>query len=318
MRGFTLLELLLVLFVLGVLLGSSMVLAGRFDPGPVGLRSSSSAFFASSRDRARASGRPVVVEIEPELGGYGKLRRLVFRSVREASFEPGSERAQGLEPSSSGVSVGEAGGRFGAGLALDGGQVHVAGRGGQVEVGQGFVLDFHLKTGLEEACRLIEWRELLKLHLGTDGSLRAELELEEGSGPNLRAPSASLRAGRWHHLAVEAADRAFRIRVDGRVVAEDAFQTRLSPPQDGPVIGDPSGGFAGLIDELSVWNRVVEYGPDLREQANLVLAAPRVVFGADGLLDPGHGEGVQVDLLNLDERVESYLVGRFSEQEVGG
>ncbi|RMH04028.1 MAG: prepilin-type N-terminal cleavage/methylation domain-containing protein, partial [Planctomycetota bacterium] len=98
MRGFTLLELLLVLFVLGVILGSAMVLAGRFDPGPTGLRAAAAAFFASSRDRARASGHPVVVEIEPEEGGYGRLRRLVHRTVLEASFEPGPAGARGLEP----------------------------------------------------------------------------------------------------------------------------------------------------------------------------------------------------------------------------
>ena len=318
MRGFTLLELLLVLFVLGVILGSSMVLAGRFDPGPVGLRASASAFFESSRDRARASGRPVVVEIEPEADGFGRLRRLVFRSAREATFEPGSEKAQGLEPTSSGVSIGEVSGRFGAALELTGGQVEVAGRGGQIQVGQGFGLELHLRARLDQACVLLEWKDLLKVQLGRDGGLRAELEMGEGAGLNLRAPAGSLRPERWHHLALEAADGGFQIRVDGRTVASDVYSTGLAQPLDGPLLGDPDGAYFGLIDEFSIWNRVVEYGPDLREQANLVLGAPRLIFGPDGLLDPSLGDGVQVDLVNIDQRVESFLVGRFSEQEVGG
>ncbi len=318
MRGFTLLELLLVLFVLGVVLGSSMVLAGRFDPGPVGLRASTSAFFESSRDRARASGRPVVVEIESAPDDPGRLRRLVYRPVREASFEPDSERRHGLEPSDGGVSIGEAAGRFGGAASIDGGSILVGGRGGQVHVGDGFGIELQLRSPLERAATLISWPELLRLTIGADGAIRARVELVEGSSISLSAPAGSVRPDRWHHLALAAADGSCELRVDSELVASDVYETALGQPEGAPLLGNTDGTFTGLVDEFALWNRIVEHGPELREEARLVLVTPRVRFGPDGYLDPAHGVGVRVELWRLDELIESFLIGRFSEQEVGG
>jgi prepilin-type N-terminal cleavage/methylation domain-containing protein len=317
MRGFTLLELLLVLFVLGVVLGSAMVLAGRFEPGPVGLRSATEAFFASSRERARATGLPVVVDVVPAEDGFGRLRRLVARTALEASFEAGTERRHGLQPSDGGVSIGEVAGRFGAAAAIDGGSLLVEGRGGRVFVGEGFTVDLHLRAGLDRASPLLRWAGLCEIRLGRDGSLRVRLDLEEGAGLDLRAPAA-VRPERWHHLVLEVADGRAELRVDGAVLAGDVYETPLAAPTGALVLGDTDGSFRGLVDELTVSSRVEEFGPDLRAEADLLLGAPRIRFGGDGHLDPSHGEGVRVDLIHLGESAGAFLVGRFAEQEVGG
>lgn len=317
MRGYTLLELLIVMFVLGILIGSAMLLAGRLDPGPAGLHAAASAFFESSRDRARASGRPVVIEIEPEAGGLGRLRRLVFRVAREASFESGSEARDGLQASAGGAMVGQRPGRFGAALALDGGSVAVAGRGGRIAVADGFGVELQVWPEGERSSLLLRWPALLDLRLGRDGALRVRLELAEGGAIDLATLAGALAPRRWHHLAVDAADGLVSLRVDGRLAASDSYGAALAEPAGDPLLGDPDGAFTGLIDELAIWTRVVERGPELREEANLMMSAPRVVFGPDGLLDPALGAAVRVELIDRDEPVEAFLVGRFAEEELG-
>ncbi|RMH04826.1 MAG: hypothetical protein D6702_02160, partial [Planctomycetota bacterium] len=199
-------------------------------------------------------------------------------------------------------------------------RVVLVGRGGSIPVGFGFGLELDLRSPLARAARLLDWKKLLALDLGGDGGLRLRLGLAEGQGLSLAAPSGTLRPDRWQHLALDVAAGRVALRVDGREVLAADFEGALAAPEAPPVLGDPGGDFSGWIDEFVLSSRVAEYGPDLRQGADLVLGAPRIVFGPDGLLDPTLGDGVRIDLVDTGERVGSFLVGRFAEleQEVEG
>ncbi|MDP6850059.1 MAG: prepilin-type N-terminal cleavage/methylation domain-containing protein [Planctomycetota bacterium] len=330
MRGFTLAELLLVLFLLGVLLGLPIALVDRADPGARGLATSLSSFIESSRDRARTTGQPVRLEQLPEdLEHSARFTRLVFRPVLEASFEPGLVRREGLMATGSAL-VGETSGRFGACLDLrEGGGVTVSGRGGQPKLTEGFVLEFHFLNELGGEGNLLEWPGLCQVWVDRSAGLRARVEIQASQTPELAtAPSISastdlaslpnlVSPGRWHHVRLSALSGSIQLYFDGKLEATQPWEGTLRTPDSEPFLGDSRGRFQGLLDEFQVLARYRESGPELRDGVEVFVDTTFLEIDRDGFLDPiQHPDSVSVRIMELDSEVASFVVGRFTQEAV--
>ncbi len=318
MRAFTLIELLLVMIVLGFVLGLSLAGVDKLDPGAEGLVSASRSFVASSRDVARASGREVVVSLDAGTADRPpRLQRALFRPLLEASFEAAARGREHLEPTG-GVELGSRPGRVGAGLHLEGGTLTVAGRGGRFPVGQGFGLEFDLRPAELEAATLLSWPELLKLRMrvdgGVDGTFGYAQEDARGSTV-LHTPGGILAPGRWAHVRLTMSEGALRLRIDGRLLAEGRYDGQPLAPGAPPELGSSDGAYFGDFDEFSVWTRILEAGPDTREDVLVSLRPARLVFDRDGLLTTDlDGAPARLEVVEHGTVVATLLVGRFGEE----
>ena len=317
--GFTLVELLFVMVVLGIVLGIGAAGVDRVDPGARGLQAAVSSFLEASRDRARSTGQPVVVQIEPPTDSDpARLFRLAYRPVLEASFEPRLAQLQGI--TLEGGARTDAAGRFGAALTLgEGSSAQVAGRGRRIPVAHGISLQLHLRSHEDRGAQILAWPGLLTLRQRRGGVVSVEIQTggEKGSASyRITSPAGTLRPQRWHELRFGAADGALRLSVDGRVVAAEEWEGVLAEPDAPPSLGDPASSFVGEVDELTVWARVAESGPQFRDDVVARLGAPRLVYDRHGMLDPAHhAVGVPVEVVEFGEVVGRFTVGRFAEEE---
>lgn len=318
MRGFTLAELMIVLFLLGLLLGLPLALIERMDPGAKGLESSIASYIRASRDRARTTGDYVVVE--PPTTDAGEFTRLIWRPVLEASFEAEMNARHGVEelgPATTGVAVG----RFGAALDLrGGGGARVAGRDGRFEFPEGLVLELHFRSEQGDSGLLLDWPNLLRIEYRNNASLRCRLNVGHHDAfavVQIGTESGVALPGRWHHLKLRAADKRFSLWVDGLPVASAEYDGNPAVPGDVPTLGDPQSDFIGMLDEFVVRARYREQGPSLQDGSVVGLDPPGALrFDRDGLLDwVVHPGPVAITIYEFDEVIGGFKVGRFAEED---
>lgn len=309
---------MLVMILVGILLGIGMASVDRVDPGARGLQTSVEAFVQSTRDRARSSGQPVVLELQPaEEGRPARLVRYVFRRRLEANFEPAyaeSEKVQVVAPAALGKS-----GRIGAGLDLvQGGGATVEGRGGSLNSPDGLQFEFDFRADEVEASKLFEWKDLATIELLRDGSLKFSAVYGDGTTWNqqeLTSETGAVLKGRWHHLRALAIDGRMAIMMDGKLVGEKEAAGTLASTNRPPYLGDPDGRFVGGIDEFVVWGRAMEAGPSLTSEQDMFLGALRVVFDRFGRLDPSvHEEPIEVRISDRGNEVGAFRIGVFTEE----
>lgn len=317
-RGFTLLEMMVVMILLGIVAGLGFAGFDRMDPGSRGLQVSLETFLEASRDRARGSGREVRVRIRPADTERGaRVVRAVFQSALEAGFEPqfAARERVALE---GGVKLG-APGRCGGGLDLaEGGRAVLEGRGGQVDASRGFSLEFDFLQPEVSVGTLFDWEGSCTLEFRRGGGLGARLRAGDGeffAWVQLEAEPEALRPGRWQRLRFTAADGRARLWLDGALAAEDAIGPVLGAPSGPLAFGSEESGFRGRVDEVVLWTRVIEEGAEIPELLDLALGAPEIVFDRFGRLDAdAHADGVPVRLLDGAEELGGFVVGRFAQE----
>jgi prepilin-type N-terminal cleavage/methylation domain-containing protein len=319
-RGFTLAELLLVMVVVGIVMGLGVGTIDRMDPGARGLQTTIEAFVQSSRDRARATGQNVVLQLEkdnPE--DPGRFVRLVYRRVLEATFEPQYAEREGLE--TIGGARLEGPGRYGNGADLrQGGGVNVLGRGGKFDSPQGLQLELDFKLDELASGKLIVWKDLVEVSLRRDGSVMMRAVYGDAEGKSwadhdLASPNGQLSPGQWQHFRGVARDGQMQIFLDGRLIAESEVQGRLAASDAPPFLGDPDGRISGQLDEFQVWGLAREIGPELSSSHEVFVGALQVVFNRFGRLDAArHPEGVEVRIANLGQEIGAFHIGTFSEE----
>jgi prepilin-type N-terminal cleavage/methylation domain-containing protein len=316
--GFTLAELMLVMILVGILLGIGMAGVDRVDPGARGLQTSVEAFVQSTRDRARSSGQPVVLEQQlAEEGRAARMVRYVFRRRLEANFEPAyadTENVQIVAPAQLGQS-----GRVGAGLDLaQGGGATIAGRGGSLNSPDGLQFELDFRADELESSKLLEWKDLATIELLRNGSLKFTAVYGDGTTWNQQEVTTEVGVvlkGRWHHLRALAIDGSMAVIIDGKTVGEKEATGMLASTKRPPYLGDPDGRFVGAMDEFVVWGRAMEEGPSLSSEQDMVLGALRVVFDRFGRLDPSvHSEAVEVRISNRGNEVGAFRIGIFTEE----
>lgn len=317
-RGFTLLEMMVVMILLGIVAGLGFAGFDRMDPGSRGLQVSLETFLEASRDRARGSGQEVRVSLQPALAEEpAHLVRHVFRSSLEAGFEPRFAFREGVSLAG-GARLGQLG-RCGGGLDLsEGGSAVIEGRGGNAESGSGFTLEFDFLVSESSAGRLADWEGLLSCEFRRGGGLGVRLRAGEGeflSWVQLEAGPEYLRLGRWQRLRFTAADGMARLWLDGVLAASDSIGPVLGQPTSSLRFGSDESTFRGQVDEVLLWSRLQETGPEIPEMLDLVLGAPALIFDRHGRLSAAaHPTGVPVKLLDAELVVGSFLVGRFTQE----
>ncbi len=318
--GFTLMEMMVVMILLGVIAGLGFAGFDRMDPGSRGLQIALENFIEGSRGRARASGQDVrVVVLPPPTQKDGaRLARYVFRAALEAGFEPAFAAGERIL-AEGGARLG-APGRCGAGLdLLDGGTAAWEGSGGRPEVGHGFALEMDLLHAGGDGGRVCEWLGLIEIGGRRGAGLLVRLragEAEFMSWVQLEVPPHFLRSGRWQHLRVAAADGQARVWVDGELAAQDAIGPEVGTPTGSLRFGAVDNGFRGKVDEVLFWSRVREDGPEVPAEMQVVLVgAPVLHFDRDGLLDAAaHPDGVRVAILEGPDEIGAFTVGRFTQE----
>jgi len=315
--GFTLLELIIVMVILGIVVGLSVAGLDRFDPGNLGLRVSVETFLESSRDRARVSGHAVTVVQTPASGEKeARLMRFVFQRALESSFEKEFEQREGIELTGS-AALGAVG-RFGAcGDLQEGGTIVVAGRG-MPDLTRGFSLDVDLFSPIGGGGELLNWDGFLAIVVRRSGVVAATLHAGKGElqqGFLLESPADSSTINKWQHLKLIAADEMFVMVLDGREVARMEIAEVLGTPRSAPVFGEIENGWRGLVDEFTVWARIGELGPEIPGTVELEPVGLRLLFDRNGMLDATfHASPVPIVLSDLGDEIGSFVVGRFTQE----
>ena len=316
--GFTLAELMLVMVLVGVLLGIGMAGVDRVDPGARGLQASVESFVQSARDRARSSGQPVVMKLlEDETGKPAHLVRYVFRRSIEANFEPAYADRQEVQIVAP-ASLGKAG-RYGAGLDLaQGGGATVIGRGGQFRSPSGLQIEFDFRADELEGSKLMRWEDLGEIELQRNGTLKWSAVYGDGTtwaNQEVSSQPGAVLKGRWHHLRAIAIDGRMVLILDGEVLAQREVTGELGNTRNQPYLGDPEGRFTGAIDEFVVWGRVIDEGPSLTDEQEMLIGALEVVFDRFGRLDPSvHDEPVPVRISARGLETGAFRIGIFTEE----
>jgi hypothetical protein len=311
--------MLFVMVLLGIIMGIGVAGFDRMDPGYKGLQSTVETFLESSRDRARSSGHPVMVQLQTSKeDGVQRLERFLFRRSMEATFEPRFRQREGVHP------TGDAGldgaGRFGAGADLEkGGTVEVAGRG-TPNLEQGFSLDLDLFSLDAAGGILLQWEGLLDMRIRKGGVLMVNLRAGAGGDELfqdvlLETPAGSILPERWQHLKLVAADGFAVLAIDGIELSRVEIPSVLGSPRSAAVFGADSRGWIGRLDEFTVWARISEAGPELPIDVSLDLETPKIRFDRHGVLDAAsHAGPVGVKLSAFEEEISSFRIGRFTQE----
>lgn len=316
--GFTLMEMMVVMVLLGVIAGLGFAGFDSMDPGHRGLQVSLENFLEGSRDRARGTGQEVrVMVLPPEEGNGARLQRAVFRSIVEAGFEPAFANFERVQ-TEGGAELGGLG-RCGAGLDLaEGGSAVIEGRGGQIEVSDGFALEFDVLDPADGAGRIAEWPGLLEVdsRRGAGWLIRLRAgEKEFMSWVQLEVPPHLMRPGRWQHLRVTAAEGRAQVWLDGDLAVQEVIGLELGQPTGLLRLGSTDAPFRGRLDEVLIWARIRENGPELPELVTIAMNAPALLFDRNGMLDQAaHPETVRVGILEGPDEIGAFQVGRFTQE----
>lgn len=323
-RGFTLVELLLVVALLGVMMGLGLGLFTRLDLGERVVRSQVVSQLRAARNHAVAMQASATVELDAR---NGLVTPSGFRVVGTFQFEdPSLEGAFGQLPSMVGGRLVEDGWQGGALDFVgepDGSHaawpVHMD---GAWDPRQGWSASLAVKCSGQEGGPLLALGETFGLEVGGDGSFGAWFapELVDDAGESRRGGRVVLRTApgvvpkdRW--VVLEAIyDRVrLELRVDGARrahVAEDAPVWR----PDGPLRLCPAPvPFRGTFDRLVVSCATRDDGYQLPQGARLHPDGPALVrFAPGGMLDRSlHEEPVRIRILK-DEAPEEIVLVQLS------
>jgi len=316
--GFTLLELIVVMVLLGIIAGIGVASYDRFDPGNRGALNSVQTFLETSRDQARVSGHDVLVEVQRGSVEEGeRLVRRVQRARLEATFEEG-RFARGAVQLQGNARLGAAG-RYGAALDLRDGGSATLGDGDSVpQTTDGWAMELHFLDESGGGAVLFDWQDLIEVRTGRGGDLVLQVRVGEGDyfqDARIDVPPGMLTPGSWHKLALLVADGRVEVTIDGRLALVETVPPEIGTPVGAPRFGDVDGEFRGLIDEFTFRSRTVENGPKLRPDVRVLLGTPRLRFDRYGLLDADeHPTGVPVELTEFEEVFAAFVVGRFTEE----
>jgi len=165
---------------------------------------------------------------------------------------------------------------------------------------------------------LLHWEGLLDLRVRKGGVLEVVLQAGDGEyfqDVRLDLPAAALRSNHWQHLRLTAVDELLTVEIDGHEVARTATPPELGIPRSAIRLGSMERGWSGQLDELRVFARIIENGPELPQEVTIEAALP-LVFDRHGTLDRQQhpASGVPVVMRAFDEVVARFRVGRFTQE----
>lgn len=322
--GFSLLELLLVMIIVGLVMGAGLGLITSIDFSSVQTAGTVRGALRGAQSAARASGAPAQVELDAE---GGALRVRSFRPLTCFHFESASEEGtRGALPSINGV-ANVSDGYLGAGLdfsrsALDGAVEIDLHRDSAMDFFEGFSVELMVSISEDDAGRIFRFGDVLGLDATANGGLKAwlstarenDVERVKRSGrEDINLPPGSLTPGLWNRVRFSYDRVALRLEIDGF----EAGSLPLSAPVprlNGPlVLGGQPAPFRGRMDELIVGLVELSEPLDLPSGAVWPADAPTVVrFASDGSLDAdAHPQDLSLTFAFDDGVQETLTVGRY-------
>lgn len=332
-RGLTLLELLLVMTIFAVVLGSGVGFFANLDlsrnqaPGLV------KNVLRAARLSALSRRAPARVVIDP---ASRTLRVEALRVVGTWHFE--GQRATGVpdvEPVVQDTRFDQAG-WIGAALAFDGRPGAFATFPVQDDPAfdpeQGFAIECAVRRDGGGAGRLLRLGDAVEVLVNGKGSVRARFRavarpapaagpdgegLGSGGSVLVETGDGALPADRWARLRVGYDRARFTIAVDGIPVAEAPADVPVAPIEDDLVLSDPKHPFPGAIDALVISMVEAQDPVRLPERVSFGAAAPLLIhFDEAGGLDRRyHAEPVVVPLDFADGARVQISVGLFGTVE---
>jgi hypothetical protein len=327
--GFTLLELVLVMLLLALILGSGL---GYFSSLDLGRRQAAGLVrnvLRSAQNSAIASGAPARVRIDK---AKGTLRAESLVTVATYHFEDqsitgfgpaGMAEPEHFDPRGfTGACFRPAGKlRATAEIPLE--------RDTGIDFTHGFSVECAIFRETDGGGRVYSIGDpstpTLALELGKNGSLRARMRTRLGDATSdrpggsviLQSEPGLVPVLRWMRVRVRYDRAQFELLLDGTRVdaeAQDAFVWRIDAPL---VLSDPSLPFPGRIDALVIAAMVVGELAVLPETVTFSADAPAVVqFAASGGLDRTmHQDPPRIFLDFRDGSRESVVVGLYGTVE---
>lgn len=309
--GLTLLELLLVLGILAVVMGTGLGALAAIDPGPARSEGALRAVLRAAAGAARQDQAGARVRID---AARSRLWVESLRLVGTWHCEGDLRGAFGLEGATRGVRWVD--GWLGRAIAFDGTRGSSAGVAVDddpaFDPSEGFAIELALRPEGAGGGRALALGGAIALEVGPAGELAGEIALapEEraggraaGSGGGLlalRSGAGAAPAGRWTRVRFAFDGRRATLAADGVVVAATSEEGRVAALEGPLVLSDPALPFRGALDALTVAVRAagepltlargVRFGPD----------TPAVLeLDGQGRLDPAaHPRAVSIALVS--------------------
>jgi len=260
-RGFTLLELLVVIGVISVLLGLAVGFLGRTDPQRVA-DSMIAGETRAAQMTARAEGLPTEVWIRPGVdGGPATVQARLLQGVLTFHLEPGEDVLdESLRPTLRGDDVIQ--GRFGhARRSRDGERAPLLSWPAVPEVidlRDGFVIRLDLWLEHRNAGTVLRLPPAVEVQLDDDGKPRARFRLrtmgsETASSAAVASPL-SLPLRKWCTLDIGCDGRWAWMTVDGRELGRTVAEGTMQQDPKGVLeISPGEAQLRGIVDEIRLF-----------------------------------------------------------------
>ena len=295
--GFTLIELIVVMGILGVLFGLGFGMLGNLNPGRRAALGLVQNVIRSARNNAVARSAPALVRLDV---ATGKLHAAGMDVIGTWQFETMDiDGSAGLDGVATGGAIIDQG-FLGKALSFTG-----AGSGARAEIPlqefagvdlrEGFMVSCALQLDSSAPTRVLDIGEAALLECRSNGVLRAGFRPEVVSASGVRSAGGLIAVdsapgtwepGRWLRITVAYDRRLLRLALDGVDVARVENDAPVWQLQGPLTIGDPRAPLSGAIDALSLMAVVDSAEAALPKGVVFAADAPRtVVFSADGALD---------------------------------
>jgi prepilin-type N-terminal cleavage/methylation domain-containing protein len=332
-RGFTLLELLFVIVIIGTMLGFGVGVLASLDLGERAAAGLVQNVVRAARNSAVARGAGSRVRIDPATGVISAEALEVIGTWR---FEGSGEEVRGAfdlrGPLTRCKFVDE--GFIGRSLSFPPGRgvfaeipVH---RESPYDFREGFRIECAVRMAPSGGGRVLRLGESIGLDVGDSGTVRAWFFPEaldatakpiKGGLQVSAAPGGTLRSGEWSRIEVEYDRRRFTIRVDGRTIEpEDGWVEEVAPvwPIGGPlVLGDADQSFTGELDDLVISAVGASDAIALPEGVRFDPASGgEIRFDAGGHLDRAvHSQAREIRIVYQDGGTATVRVGLYGTVE---
>jgi prepilin-type N-terminal cleavage/methylation domain-containing protein len=287
-RGFTLLEMLVVLSIVSLLLGLGvgiyLRLAANLTPSLAIGRLKT--LLRQARNTAVRESSPSVVSID------AKSQTVLATASRTVAYWHCEDSAGAFGRNLS-VSHGAfVPGRIGNALQLQEGGFAEAGTGPELDVRDGLAIEAYVKPDAVRAQTIARKGDAYVFGITGDGFLSARLGLEGGTRFEIVADHGAVPVDRWSRVALFYDRTIATLSIDGREVARKAETRRFEIDPTAPFsIGSRTATFVGLVDEVRVREVLASEKISLPEELRIVGGDSLVVFDASGALDPSWHTG---------------------------
>ena len=289
--GFSLLELLLVMLIMGIVLGMGVGIFASFDVDSKQDASRVRGVLRAAASAARAREVPARVEIDVERGRFVPR---VATVIGTWDFErDGLEGAFGI--GGFGVKTKVAEGRLGRALELPLGvqaRAELAIEGGAAfDLREGFAISCSLYPESSPSAHAVNVGNACGIYVLSNGGVRAwfaPIATDGEASPHVVVDSEPglLELERWSRVRAEYDRRELSLFVDGERVASVEETATVGPVAPSLMLGGGRTPYEGRIDELVVSAWVQGEAVVLSESGSLPADAPELVaFDATGRLD---------------------------------